>query len=393
MSEPLRIALLIESSRGYGRNLLAGIAAYARTFGPWTFHHEERAFGDPLPAKLKEWRPDGIIARLENRRLAQAVHRLHQPTVGVLHESGLPGIPGVLPDHEAIVRLAVEHFFERRLEHFAFCGLPGAAFSESRCRCFVRQLAEHGYSVDIFQGRRSSQLQGLAEIERDAMRHADQLAAWLRKLPKPVGLMACNDMRAFQVLSVCREHGIPVPDEVAVIGVDNDAVECELCDPPLSSIDNNAQRAGFEAASLLDRMIRRKGQVPEITLIEPVGVVARRSTDVLAIADREVAALVRHVRDHACEGLTPPRLAKQMAVSRSTLERCFAKHLGRSVNEEIRRVQLDRVKDLLATSDLPLGEIAQRSGFLYPETMQRVFKNVVGETPGHYRISRRNVER
>ncbi len=392
MPEPLRIALLIESSRGYGRNLLAGIASYARTFGPWTFHHEERAFGDPLPDKLKDWRPQGVIARLENRRLVQAVRRLRLPTVGVLHEGGSSGIPGVLPDHEAIVHLAVEHFFERRLEHFAFCGLPGAGFSENRCRCFVRQLAQHRYTVDVFQGRRSKSLQGLAEIEHDAMRQADQLAVWLRKLPKPVGLLACNDMRAFHVLSVCREHGILVPDEVAVLGVDNDAVECELCDPPLSSIDNNAHRVGFEAASLLDHMIRRKAKVPDLTLIEPVGVVARRSTDVLAIADREVSALVRYVRDHACDGLTPPRLAKHMAVSRSTLERWFIKHLGRSVNDEIRRVQIDRVKDLLATSDLPLGEISQRSGFLYPETMQRVFKNAVGQTPGQYRIDRRNVE-
>jgi len=393
MPEPLRVALLIESSRGYGRNLLAGIAAYARTFGPWTFYHEERAFGDPLPLKLRDWRPQGVIARLENRQLVQAVRRLRLPTVGVLHEGGSSGIPGVLPDHEAIVRLAIEHFLERRLEHFAFCGLPGARFSENRCRCFVGQLAQRGYRVEVFQGRRSSQAKSLAEIEHDAMRQADQLAAWLRQLPKPTGLLTCNDMRAFQVLSVCREHGISVPDEVAVLGVDNDAVECELCDPPLSSIDNNAHRVGFEAASLLDRMIRGEDAVPDLTLIEPVGAIARRSTNVLAVADRDIAAIVRHVRDHACEGLTPPRLAKNMAVSRSTLERWFTRHLGRSVNDEIRRVQLERVKDLLATSDLPLGEIAQRTGFLYPETMQRVFKNAVGQTPGQYRADRRMADR
>ena len=139
MSKSLRVALLIESSRSYGRNLLAGIAAYARVYGPWTFYHEERALGDPIPAALGDWRPQGIIARLENRLLARQVRRLRLPTVDVLHEEGLPGIPGVVPDQQSIVRLAVEHLRERRLEHFAYCGLPGVLFSEERCRRFVAE--------------------------------------------------------------------------------------------------------------------------------------------------------------------------------------------------------------------------------------------------------------
>jgi LacI family transcriptional regulator len=388
---PLRVALLIECSRSYGRNLLAGIAAYARVFGPWTFYHEERAMGDPMPRGLKDWQPQGIITRLDSESMARQVCRLKRPTVGVLHDRKVAGIPGVICDHAAIVRLAVEHLLERRLEHFAYCGLAGAMFSENRSRHFVQTLAAFGHPVHVFQYRRRRGLKRLADVEKDAMQHAGRLAAWLQNLPKPVGLMACNDMRAYQVLNVCREHEILVPDEVAVIGVDNDAVQCELCDPPLSSVDNNAQRVGYEAAALLDRMIRRRGPVPAMTLVEPAGVVARRSTDVLAIADREFVEIVRHVRDHACVGLTPAGLAQHTAVSRSTLERRFAKHLGRSVNEEVCRVRLDRVKELLRTSDLPLGEIARRSGFGYSETMQRVFKHAVGQTPGQYRNCRRVV--
>lgn len=396
MSEPLRVALLIESSRSYGRNLLAGIAAYARVFGPWTFFHEERSLGDPMPAGLLHWRPQGIIARLENATLVRQIRRLNLPTVGAVHEKVVPGIPGVVADREAVVRLAVEHLRKRRIENFAYCGLPGAVFSDERCRLFVESLAAQGYRVDVFGNARrrttpSGKTHGLAEIEKEAMRHADELADWLRSLPKPVGLMACNDMRAYQVLSVCRERGILVPDEVAVIGVDNDTVQCELCDPPLSSVDNNAQRVGYEAAALLDRMVQGRGPVPDITLIEPAGVVARRSTDVLAIAQREVVEIVRHVRDRACSGLTPESLARHTSLSRSTLERWFAKHLGRSINDEISRVKLDRVKELLITSDLPLGEIARLSGFNHVETMQRVFKSVVGQTPGRYRSSRRVV--
>lgn len=396
MPEPLRVALLIESSRSYGRNLLAGIAAYARVFGPWTFFHEERALGDPMPAGLPHWRPQGIIARLENATLIRQIRRLNLPTVGVVHEKAVPGIPGVVADREAVVRLAVEHLRKRRLENFAYCGLPGVVFSDERCRLFVDSLRAQGHRVDVFGNARrrpspSTKAPGLAELEKEAMRHADELADWLRSLPKPVGLMACNDMRAYQVLSVCRERGILVPDEVAVIGVDNDTVQCELCDPPLSSVDNNAQRVGYEAATLLDRIARGQGAVPDVTLIEPAGVVARRSTDVLAIAQREVVEIVRQVRDRACSGLTPESLARHTSLSRSTLERWFAKHLGRSINDEITRVRLDRVKELLITSDLPLGEIARLSGFNHVETMQRVFKSIVGQTPGSYRTSRRVV--
>jgi LacI family transcriptional regulator len=373
---------------------LAGIAAYARVFGPWTFHHEERALGDPMPAALRQWRPEGIIGRLENAALVRQVRRLRLPVVDVLHEEGLPGIPGVVPDQDAVVRLAIEHLRQRRLEHFAYCGLPGVVFSDQRCRRFVEQLAAEGHRVDVFPAEPAKRLpvesKGLGQIEKDAMRRAGALAVWLRGLPKPVGLMACNDMRAYQVLSVCREQGILVPDEVAVIGVDNDPVQCELCDPPLSSVDNNAQRVGYEAAALLDRLLRQPASaVPRMTLVEPSGVVARRSTDVLAIADRQVVEVVRYIREHACEGLTPEELVRHTALSRSTLERWCARHLGQSVNQEICRVRLQRVQELLTTSDLPLGEIAQRSGFAYAETMQRVFKSTLGETPGEYRSRRR----
>jgi LacI family transcriptional regulator len=388
MSKLLRVALLIESSRNYGRNLLAGIAAYARAFGPWIFYHEERNLRDGMPSALKDWHPDGIIVRMESDALTRRVARSRLPTVDVLHEEGVPGIPVVIPNQEAIARLSADHFLRRRLEHFAYCGLPGVVFSEQRCRHFVQCLAAYGHHVHVFAHRRPRRAKGLAEIEKEAMGHTEPLAAWLRNLPKPVGLMACNDMRAYHVLNICREQGILVPDEVAVIGVDNDVVQCELCDPPLSSVDNNAERAGYEAAALLHRMIQRRGPIPPLLFVDPIGVVTRRSTGTLAIADREVAEIARYVWDHACEGLSVARLAKRTAVSRSTLERWFADSLGRSVSNEICRVKLDRVKELLATSNLPLSEIARRSGFAHVETMQRVFKKVVGQTPGLYRKRR-----
>ncbi len=207
MSKSLRIALLIESSRSFGRNLLTGIAAYARIYGPWVFYHEERSLGDPLPDVLGKWRPEGILARIENRSLLQKLRTMKVPTIDLLHDEGVPGIPSVIPNSEAIVKLAIEHLRQLRLEHFAYCGLPGVVFSEDRCRCFVRDLTALGYQVHVFEQRSSSRTKGLAEIEKDAMQGSRDLAAWLRKLPKPLGIMACNDMRAYQVLNACREGG------------------------------------------------------------------------------------------------------------------------------------------------------------------------------------------
>ena len=389
MPKPLRVALLIETSRSYARNLLAGIAAYARVHGPWTFYYEEeRVLGEPVPTGLTAWRPHGIIARIADNRMARQIRRLGLPAVDVLRAMEMSGIPSVIPDQEAIVRLAAEHLLERRLKHFAYCGFPKVLFSEKCRRRFVEILAASGHSVDVFEHRRPMQATGLAQIEKEVLLRERELVAWLRKLPKPVGILACNDTRAYQVLSVCRQHRILVPDQVAVIGVGNGALECELCDPPLSSVDNNGRRAGYEAATLLHRMIEGRDPAPNMTLIEPIGVVTRRSTDVLAIANQDLVEIIRDVRNLACEGLTPTGLAERSSVSRSTLERWFVKHLGHSVNDEILHVRLDRVKELLTTSDLPLAEIARLSGFAHPETMQRLFKNAVGQTPGRYRASR-----
>lgn len=389
MSKPLRIALLIESSRSYGRNLLAGIAGYARVYGPWVFYHEERSLGDPLPAAMRQWRPDGILARIEDRSLLRKLRATRIPTIDLLHEEGVPGIPSVVPDGAAIVRLAIDHLRQLRFTDFAYCGLQGIVFSDDRRRTFVRDLTSLGYRVHVFDQHCPSSMKGLAKIENRAMQQHGELAAWLRKLPKPIGIMACNDMRAYQVLNACREAGIRVPDEAAIVGVDNDAVQCELCDPPLSSIDNDAKRIGYEAARLLDRMIRGGEEVPPMTLIEPIGVIARRSTDALAIADPEIVAIVRHVRDGACDGLTPEKLVRSAAVSRSTLERWFLRYLGHSVKEEIDRVKLERIKELLVAGDLPLAEIARLTGFSHVETMQRFFKSHAGQAPGQYRHTRR----
>jgi LacI family transcriptional regulator len=226
---------------------------------------------------------------------------------------------------------------------------------------------------------------GTAAGEQLGVLHEADLADWLRRLPKPVGVLACNDVRGQQVLNACRKAGLAVPDEVAVLGVDNSELVCNLSDPPLSSIDLNCERIGFEAAALLDRLLAGRRAKARTLLVEPRGIVTRQSTDVLAIDDAETAEAVRLIRTRACGGLTVRQLLASCSLSSSSLERRFTQLLGRTPKAEILRVKVQRVQELLAHTDLSLAAIAARTGFKYPEYMSYVFKQRVGMTAGQYR--------
>lgn len=382
--ERLRVALLIESSRSYGRQLLKGIAAYARTHGPWTFFHQERAFGDQLPPRLKQWKPHGIIARLTSDALTRQILSMQVPIVDLYPEGKTNDIPAVASDPESLVRVATDHFLERGFNNFAYCGFSDVPFSELRGACFLKHLADRGLQGNVFTYPAMRGAGGLASIETHAMQYSDRLVDWLQRQPKPLALLVCNDVRGQQVLGACGEAEIAVPDQVAVLGMDNDDVLCELCDPPLSSIDLNVEQMGHRAAAMLDRMLRGES-TPSRVLMPAQGIAVRRSTDVLAIGNRDAAEAIRFVREHACEGISIDDIMRQTSVSRSTLERWFEKYLGRSPTHEILRVQVQRVQELLRTTNLTLTDIARLAGFAHVESMQRIFKRTAGQTPGQYR--------
>jgi LacI family transcriptional regulator len=379
------ITVLVESSRSYGRGLLLGIATYVREHGPWTIHNHERRLYDAAPDWLKHWHGDGIIARIASPELARQMSRLHVPKVDLLGLHRIKGVPAIITDHQAVARLAADHLLSRGLAHFAFCGFSGIHFSEQRSRYFVEYLAKQGWPVSVYIDPAPPRKTSVSTIESGSSLRADEMAAWLKSLPKPVGLMAATDNRGHQLLNVCGEHGIAVPDEIAVIGVDNDEMLCELCDPPLSSVALNPWKVGYEAAALLDRMIGGAAPPRQKTLIPPLGVFVRRSTDVVTIPDADLAAALRLIRQRACQGIGIEDVVQAVQISRSTLKRRFAAFLRRSPQEEIHRVQIERVMQLLSTTKLPLLKIAEQAGFHYVESMCKLFKRKTGMTPGQYR--------
>ncbi|MEO7414903.1 MAG: substrate-binding domain-containing protein, partial [Opitutaceae bacterium] len=211
------------------------------------------------------------------------------------------------------------------------------------------------------------------------------LAAWLKRLPKPAAVLACMDMRAQQVMSAAQSAGILVPEEVAILGINNDPIRCEMAYPALSSVAPNAFESGYRAAEMLAGMIVGKKPPDFDQRVEPLGVITRPSTDILAIGDRNVAAALSFIRERACRGISVDEVVQQAHASRSQLEKKFRRHLGRSPQAEIRRVQVTKIKQLLFETDFPLKKIAELTGFEHVEYMCVLFKRLNGDSPGAYR--------
>jgi LacI family transcriptional regulator len=384
-----RVALLIESSRAYGRAALTGVSKYVRENAHWSIFIQEHSLSNELPGWFKHWKGDGIITRIEAPALAAVLKRLNIPVVFLRNVPPGANLHSILTDNPAVSQSAFEHLRERGFRHFGFCGFNGADYSDERRDGFAQFVAEAGSRCHVFEKSLPQGQFSTATYEEVGLKDGGLVARWLKELPKPLGLMACNDMRGQQVLDACRAAGIAVPDEVAVVGVDNEEVLCDLSDPPLSSVMPNAERIGYEAAALLDRLMRGEKVQAAQSLIKPIGVVTRRSTEVLAIEDRQIAAVARFIRLHACEGADVSDVLRAVPMSRSTLDRRFIKIMGHSPKDEILHVRLNRAKLLLTETDLSQAMIAEKIGFEHAEYLSRIFKRRTGMTPSDFRAHSR----
>lgn len=386
-----KVALLIGFSRNYRRGVLRGIANYTHTRNPWSCFTQEHGLQNGIPDWLRTWKGDGIIACIDSQLTAKALLRGGCPVVDVLHNVQVAGIPTFDTDAGVVAKLAADYFLKAGYRHFAFCGYSGIPFSDRRSANFVDYLATQQQKVAVFAVRspRHKPLDILA-AERQGIERETAIVTWLRKQPRPLALFACNDICGQQVLNACRRHGIKVPEEVSVLGVDNDEV---LCDPPLSSIEPDTERLGYEAAELLDRMMRGKRSVPRLVKISPIRVVERTSSDAVPIQDPVTAQALRFIRDHVGDGIAVKDVQAHVQRSRTDLEQRFRRHLHVSVSAEIWKRRMDRVLSLLQQTDLPLSKIAAQSGFATDSHLCRSFKARFQKTPSAYRLSCKNRQR
>jgi len=376
-----RIALLVETSREYARGLLRGVIRYQHEHGPWSVYFKPQGLDAPPPSWLATWRGDGILARINDDRMATALSRTRVPVVDL--RNALPDLPfpTVAISNHSVVQLALDHFLTRGFHHFAFCSTrPGENRNQdARGQIFASMLHAAGKPCHTYVHPTRPHRSWDAE--------QNHIARWLRSLPTPVAVLACHDDRGHQVIDACLRAGLTVPDEVAILGVDNDPYLCTLSTPQLSSIDVFPERIGYEAAALLDRLMHGEPPPRQLLVFEPRGVMARQSTDATAVSDPHVALAARRIRDRAFEAVSIEQLVADIPVSRSVLFRRFKESLGRSPKKELTRVRLERAKALLTYSNLAVEDIARQTFQTDSRHFIQTFRANTGVTPMHYRKS------
>ncbi|AQQ70041.1 Xylose operon regulatory protein [Limihaloglobus sulfuriphilus] len=377
MKELPRIIVLVPALASYCRGLLRGIARYSRLHGPWSFFNERGEPDEVLPL-LKNWNANGIITYFDT---SENLHKLlppDLPAVIVTTNAEIPGYPNVIGDWKNESCTAVEYFLNAGFRNFAYCSFSNLEWSQIRAKYFAERLKAEGIEPALYE-------KPFLFLHKHWKREQEELADWLVSLPKPVAVMACNDERGKHVLEACKIAELVVPEQVAVLGVDNDETICELTQPPLSSISVNAEKAGYEAAEVLDRMMQGRPGPYENVVVQTLGVKARQSTDIFMIEDETVARALSYIRMNSKRFIQVDEVAEAAAIHRRGLERRFKKHLGRSVHEEIRRARLEEIKKLLLETNLLVSQIALRLNFSEVPHLTRFFTRETGTSPNEFR--------
>lgn len=374
------VAILVDTSTGWGRRLVRGIHRYAAQHGPWHLWIEPRGRNERLRLPTG-WDGEGVIARINSEKIAESLVD-QAPNLVNISSIRLDNykIATVTTDVFGAASLAFEHFYERGLRKFAYVGPLSAGYVLEHMTAFRSIVESKGFSCSTFDFVDDSM------ASQKWLRRRDAIGAWLHSLPMPIGVFSWGTNAAMQCLDVCRIHDISVPDDVSVLAGDDDELMCNLTTPPLSAVIVASEQIGYAAAEVLDEMMRGV-RTAEKRQIPPLIVAARQSTEALAIEDPELLAAVAFIRRNCCSAITVGDVADAVPVGRRTLERKFQDAFGHTPLEEIRRLRLMRVRELLIQTDLPISKIAEKAGFGTPEYMTTIFKAEFGITPFRFRSS------
>lgn len=375
-SNPLvYVGILAPADQGYYRDIVIGLCTLAATHG-WVI--------DQIPTHQPDWkkrnRHDVFVVTSQMRHVvpedAIGAGKVVAADMDMTHE----GVPSVMVDNVAVGRIAAEHLIGKGFRSLAIFAERGSTWSADRVSGF--QVAARAAGLHCYEWVRANDDPRLFVPN---WANPEDMTAWLRSLPKPTGLFAACDAWARGVADCARGIGLRIPEDLAIVGVDNDEYICETAVPPLSSVGLPMRRLGTEVAIAIDRMLRKLPLAQRKIMLDPTGVVARRSTDMLAVDDPDVAAALVTIRRHSDRPLTVKQILKEVPTYQHRLERGFRRCLGRTMLEEIRRVHVERAKHLLATTELPMTEIAYRSGFPDSTKLAHAFKRETGVSPRRYR--------
>ena len=378
MARVRRVALVLETMSTYNRDILRGIYAYVLATRSWAIRMVNPVLESV--STLGHWNPDGLIAHLGTHSLAKALRRLGKPMVDVAGALPAPGVPQVRPDDTEAGRLAARHLLDRGSRNLAFFSKVTTDYSLARKQGFVAQAGERDLPVTVLDPQTAS-----GRLKWDGPGYDTAVNRWLGKLPKPISIFACDDGMAFELAEFCRLAGLRVPEQVSLIGVDNDELMCNLGSPPLTSVRQPVEKIGYEAAKLLHRLMRGARPPARPILLPPVGVVARQSTNVMSTADEALAQALGFIRQNAHRPLSVSDVLAAVPLSRRSLEQRFRRALGRTPLEVILSARIERAQQVLAETDLKLSEVAAAAGFANASRLCNVFRRVTGLTPSQCR--------
>jgi len=375
------VALLIDTSSSYGRGLLRGVRKYVSEHDPWSMYLDLRSLDSKPPSWLKSWSGDGLLVRTGNRLVAEAVAAAGLPTVEMrtsrfITDSASPFV-GV--DNAAIGTMVTEHFLDRGFRHFAVYGTSSEEAYEERRENFMQAVERAGFHCEAYQ--HPSKHDRHSDWEKEQQHVAD----WAAGLKKPVAVLACTDQLGFWFLDACKRAGVAVPEEIAVVGCENDECLAAMSSPPMSSVQFQTDRIGYEAAEILERLMSGDPPPEKPILVPPLGIEKRQSSDIVAVEDQELASALLFIRENSHRNISVEDVLQAIPMSRATLDQRMRATIGRTAKAEIVRVQLETVKRLLAETDLSLAQIADKAGFRHPQYMAELFKKKFGITPGTYR--------
>lgn len=380
------IGIIIERQRTYGRRLCEGIVRFARERKDWSLRVIE--FSE-LRGLLRGSNHDGFIARVMNDKISRLLADTGKPVVDVFYERPIPGFAAVDQHARTVGQMAARHFIEHKFANFAFCGYNGRRYSDDRFNAFERCLNLNHFKCD----RYDTPSYALKDFEESVVMcehfgmpsDAKSLLKWLRRLPKPVAVFCAHDMRAFQVCEICRANSINVPNEVAILGCDDDELVCHFTDPPISSIDQNAVGIGYAAAKSLQQMLDAPNLVPELVQVKPLKLVERDSTRIYSISPSWISDALVFIRANISRNLTASDVYAHVGKSHTLVNRVFRERLGSTVQKEIAATRLSEAKRLLAATSLPPMKIAEACGFSSLQYFSTSFRDAFGKSPSAFR--------
>lgn len=378
-----KIILLIDISEEYGQNLLKGISKYSKEYGPWIFCKMPLFYRETLGMEgivnfAKEWEADGIIGQLYNDHDIKKVLDAGIFLIAEDFKERFSDIVNITGGYYEAGIMGAEYFLKKGFKNFAFYGFKNIVWSRERSEGFENHINAQGFQVHHFD-------QDKAPTRELWYYKPSALSQWLQSLPKPIAIMACDDERGQHITEACKHANIQIPEEIAVLGVDNDVMTCNLSDPPLSSINLDTQKGGYEAARLMDQMIHNKEQLNQNIIVGPTQVITRQSTDIASTNDKYIAKALKFIHQNIDNSINVPDVIKQVPLSRRALEKRFRETTGTGVYKYIYNLQIQKFAERLLETDKSIFEIALESGFNNSKNISRQFKQVKGCTPIEYR--------